>query len=141
MVASPTPSVGDNVADYLAANGIGKRVSKGGDIYVDAPPKERSSFVLITNTGGAEPEQYFPVDHPTVQVAVYAEAAQHKAAWQRILDCFHLLNRKQNITIGEMDAMYAKALQTPQSLGLDPEKKRWVFTFNVAFKQRGSDGE
>lgn len=141
MATDPTPSVGDNVADYLATQGIGKRVSKGGDIYVDKPPMDRSSFVLITNTGGAEPEQSYPLDHPTVQVAVYAEAHDHREGWQRILDCFHLLNRKQNIMIGEMDALFSKALQTPQSLGLDPEKKRWVFTFNVMFKQRGTDGQ
>lgn len=132
------PSMADDVGTYLAANGLGK---KGSTIFVNNPPVNKNDFILITDTGGSPPEQEYPLDHPTVQVAVYGEAKNHAKAWQKIMDAFHLLNRKINTTIGTRDALYARAISTPQVIGLDPEKKRWIMTFNVQFKIRGTDGE
>ena len=133
-----TKSMADDVATYLAANNLGR---KGTTIYVNHAPVNKNNFILITDTGGAAPEQYYPLDHPSVQVAVYGEAHKHAATWTLIMSAFHLLNRKHNITIGSRDALYAHAVATPQNIGLDPDKKRWVMTFNVMFKIRGTDGQ
>lgn len=132
----PTPA--DDVATYLAANELGR---KGRSIFVNNLPAERNNVFLITDISGSKPEQYYPIDHPAVQVAYYAAAKDHGAGMQNAWDAYHLLNRKQNITIGSRDAMYVQALQTPYSLGLDQEKNRWVFVFNIQFKIRGSDNE
>lgn len=128
----------DDCATYLVANGIGRI---GRDIYVNNPPVNKNDFVLITDTPGSAPEQYYPLDHPGVQVAVFGAANKHAATWERIMQIFHLLNRKQNIMIGTRDALYARATQSPYPLGLDAAKKRWQFVFNVMFKIRGTDGE
>lgn len=138
MPPSYDPSMADDVAAYLASNSLGRR---GFDIFTNQLPTKRINSFLITDTGGAPPEQYYPLDHPSVQVAFYAGAKDHAKGWQKIWDAYHLLNRKQNLTIGSRDAMFARAVATPQSLGLDEENKRWLFTFNVSFKIRGADGE
>ena len=132
------PSMADDVCTYLAANSLG---SIGVDIFSNHAPVNKNDFILVTDTGGSPPEQYYAIDHPTVQVAVYGMAGSHAATWQKVLDCFHLLNRKQNITIGTRDAMYARAVASPQVIGLDPEKSRWLMVINIQFKIRGVDGE
>ena len=135
-MTNPAKSMADDVKTYLVTSGIAS-----GLIYVNNPSKNKNNFILITDTGGAAPEQYYPLDHPTVQVAVYGEANKHAATWELIMQIFHLLNRKQNIMIGSRDALYVRAIQSPYPIGLDAEKKRWLFVFNVAFKIRGTDGE
>jgi len=135
------PSMADDVAEYLSDNGMG---NVGRDIFVNNPPVNKNSFFLITDTGGAAPEQYYALDHPSVQVAYYGASGgsnAHAKAVQQIWDAYHLLNRKQNIDIGSRDAMYSRAVATPQNIGLDPEKKRWLWVFNVMFKIRGVDGQ
>ncbi len=137
-MTTSTKSMGDDVATYLAANGIGR---KGSVIYVNNPPVNKNNFVLITDTGGAQPEQYYPLNHPSVQIAVYGEANKHAETWEKIMAIFILLNRKTNITIGSRDAMYSRAVASPQVVGLDPDKKRWVMTVNFLFKIREADGQ
>lgn len=127
----------DDVATYLVANSLGRRSL---NIFVNHPPANKNNFILITDTGGAAPEQYYPLDHPSVQVAVYGEENKHNATQELAMSAFHLLNRKTNITIGTRDAMYVRAVASPQVIGLDPDKKRWLITFNVMFKIRGVDG-
>ncbi len=106
---------------------------------MNVPPKMKSNFVLISDTGGAQSEQYYPLHHPSVQVAVYGD--NHAVTYARAMRLYLLLNRKQNIAIGTRDAMYSRPVAHPQVIGLDPEKKRWLITFNVMFKIRGTDGE
>lgn len=137
-MTNPAKSMADDVATYLAANSIG-RIGK--TIFVNNAPVNKNDFVLVTDTGGAAPEQYYPLDHPSVQIAVYGSASKHAETWELINDAFRLLNRKQNIAIGSRDALYARAIQSPYPIGLDADKKRWLFVFNVAFKIRGTDGE
>lgn len=132
------PSMADDVAAYLATNSLGRR---GRTIFTNYMPSERVDVFLITDTGGAKPEQYYAIDHPSVQVAYYAPAKDHGKGMQMIWDAYHLLNRKQNVSIGSRDAMFVQAVATPACIGLDEEKKRWLFTFNVMFKIRGSDSE
>lgn len=127
----------DDVAAYLAAQGLG---TVGKNIFSNNFPDTTIDAFLITDTGGSAPEQYYPLDHPTVQVAYYGRAASHNASFDKIMQAYHLLNRKQNITIGTKDAMFAAAIATPQVVGLDHERKRWLMTFNVQFKIRGVDG-
>lgn len=132
---STTPA--DNVGSYLATNNLGR---VGRTIFVNNLPEGRVNVFLISDAPGAKPEQYYPLDHPGVQVAFYAAAHDHAAGWQKIMDAYHLLNRKQNLMIGTMDAMYTQAVASPQSLGLDPKQNRWLFVVNVMFKIRGTDG-
>lgn len=133
-----TPSMADDVATYLEENSLG---TVGTDIFVNNAPEQKSDFFLITDTGGSKPEQNYPIDHPSVQIARYGRAADHNKTYQKILDAYYLLNRKQNIDIGQSDAMFVQAVAKPQCIGLDPDKKRWLFTFNAIFKIRGSDSE
>lgn len=133
---NPAKSVGDDTKAYFVANGIASNI-----IYVNNAPVNKNNFILITDTGGAPPEQYYPLDHPSVQIAVYGEANKHAATWTLIMQLYHLLNRKQNFTLGSRDAMYARAVASPQVVGLDQEKNRWLMTFNVMYKIRGEDGE
>lgn len=128
--------MGDDVATYLAANSIG---TKGATIFVGNPPANKNDFVLITDTGGSKPDQDYPVNHPSVQVAVYGSANSYTASFALITSIFHLLNRKQNLTIGSKDVMFVQAISSPQVIGLDPEKNRWLMTCNFTFKLR--DGE
>ncbi len=131
------PSMADDVVSYIITAG---KATRRKDIFANHPPVNKNNFILVTDTGGSAPEQYYAIDHPTVQVAVYGEANKHAETWTLTMDLFHLLNRKQNLPIGTRDAMYVRAIQSPQVIGLDPEKKRWVMTFNVQFKIRGVDG-
>lgn len=131
----PAKSMGDDVKAYFVTNGIPRA-----DIFVNNAPKNKNNFILITDTPGAAPEQYYPLDHPSVQIACYGEAAKHAATWTLINTLFDLLNRKQNIMIGSREAMYSRATQSPYPVGLDPEKNRWLMVFNVQFKIRGVDG-
>lgn len=137
-MVSTYKSMADDVADYFATNSLGRR---GTTIYVNKAPENKNNFILITDTGGAAPEQYYPLDHPSVQVAVYGEENKHAATMELAMSAFHLLNRKQNFMIGTRDALYARAVASPQVIGLDPAKKRWLITFNVMFKIRGVDGQ
>lgn len=132
------PSMADDTATYLVANDLGV---KGRTLFVNNLPADKVDVFLVTDTGGSKPEQYYAIDHPSVQVAYYAAAKNHGKGMQKIWDAYRLLNRKQNIAIGGRDAMYVQAVAPPQSLGLDTEKNRWVFVFNVTFKIRAGDGQ
>lgn len=125
--------MGDDVATYLAANSIG---TKGRTIFVGNPPKNRNDFILITDTGGSKPEQDYPVNHPSVQVAVYGAANSYTASLALLTSIFVLLNRKQNLTIGSKDVMFVQAVTSPQVVGLDPDNNRWLMTCNFTFKIR-----
>ncbi len=137
-MASPAPSTADNVTAYLIEQEI---ATLHKDIYTGNPSENSINFFLVTDTSGSKPEQYYPIDYPSVQVAFYAQAKDYSRGMERITQAFHALNRKQNISIGEMDAMYAQAVQKPYCLGLDKAMKRWVFVFNVNLMIRGVDGQ
>jgi hypothetical protein len=129
--------MGDDVATYLAANGIG---TKGATIFVGNPPAQKNDFVLITDTGGAKPDQDYAINHPSVQVAVYGSANSYTASFALLQSIFVLLNRKQNLTIGTKNVMFVQAISSPQVIGLDPEKNRWLMTCNFTFKIRSAEG-
>lgn len=128
--------MGDDVATYLAANGIG---TKGRTIFVGYAPEKKNDFVLITDTGGSKPVQDYPVNNPSVQVAVYGEANKYTASLALLQSIFVLLNRKQNLTIGSKDVMFVQAVSSPQVIGLDPEKNRWLMTCNFTFRTRNAE--
>lgn len=129
--------MGDDVATYLAANSIG---TKGSTIFVGNAPAHRNDFVLITDTGGSKPEQEYAINHPSVQIAVYGNASSYTASFALLQSIFVLLNRKQNLTIGTKDVMFVQAITSPQVIGLDPEKNRWLMTCNFTFKIRNAEG-
>lgn len=129
--------MGDDVATYLAANAIG---TKGSTIFVGNAPANKNDFVLITDTGGSKPEQDYPVNHPSVQVAVYGSANSYTASLALLQSIFVLLNRKQNLTIGSKDVMFVQAVTSPQVVGLDPDNNRWLMTCNFTFKTRNAEG-
>lgn len=131
-------SMADDVKTYFADNDVAVPRQT---LFADAFPDAKNDIVVVFNTGGLPPEQYYPIDHPTVQVAVYASAKNHAWGWDKIMECYRLLNRKQNITIGDSDVMFVRAMQQPSSMGFDKEKGRWLFVFNAQFKLRKAEGE
>ncbi len=137
-MVSTESSTADNVGAYFEENDLG---TVGKDIFVNHAPENRIDFFLITDTTGLNPTQDYPIDHPAVQVAYYGRAASHAESYTKIMYAYKLLNRKQNITVGVKDMMYCQAMARPQNIGLDKEKNRWLWTFNVVFKERITDEE
>jgi len=122
----------EDVALYLAENTdliIGKTLFKGNmpDTPVDC--------VALFDTGGAAPYQEIPVDNPTIQILCRGTSANYIKASERAAEIFSLLNRKFAITIGSKDAMFARAVNSPQCLGLD-DKNAWLFSTNFLFRIR-----
>jgi len=128
----------DSVAAYLITQGLGHRHL---DMFVGNAPEHNLDFFLISDTTGLKPTQDYPVNYPAIQVAYYAQASHYQKAFDKINSAFILLNRKQNIDIGDYDCMFIQAVASPQCVGLDRDTKRWLFTFNVIFMVRGTDGQ
>lgn len=141
--------IGDDLAIYYEQNV--DELKRAVNMFVgNLPKKAPIRSVLITDTGGAEPEQHYNISHPTAQVLVTGSAGKsqgigakkmgYKATMDLALKLYDLVRSKRNLTIGNADAMIAAALQSPQMLPLD-ERRMWQAVFNVRFKIRGTEGE
>jgi len=122
----------EDVAKYLADNTdliVGKTLFKGN------MPEAPIDCVALFDTGGAPPYQELAVDNPTVQILCRGSRANYLKTSERAAEIFSLLNRKFAITIGTKDAMFARAVASPQSLGLN-DKDEWLFSTNFLFRIR-----
>jgi len=141
----------EQLANFLETNGVG---TIGKDIFKAHAPDSKVNCILITDTGGEQADQNVPLDNPTVQIMIRADISSggYKKAMDKAKEIYALLDKKQNITIGNLHALYSRALQRPFSLGLVVEKIRsgrkgrgeeyserkvWKVTTNYIFHIRG----
>lgn len=122
----------NEVAKYLAENDVG---DVGVDIFVGNMPEKRANCIGIFDSPSERPEQYYTVDKPGIQVLVRRKASQYNDAVELATTIYNLLNRRQNLTMGDADVMFCAAIARPYSLGLD-ETNRWMITCNYQLRIR-----
>ena len=127
----------DDIAEHLEDAGVG---TFGHDITAGNMPEGKNKCVTVFDTGGAPPEQEYPVDHASFSIMVRDVSSAYNAAKQRAQDIYQLLNRRRNLLINTKDVMFVAANAPPQSIGPD-EKGRHRFTLNITAKIRRSDEE
>ncbi|MBU1110783.1 minor capsid protein [Patescibacteria group bacterium] len=57
----------DNIADYLASNGVGTVAT---NIFVGTLPDSPDTCIAVLDTGGSQPDQYIPTKEPTFQILI-----------------------------------------------------------------------
>lgn len=126
----------DDIANYLEAN---TNLKKGKDLFLGNAPTSPGDCVVLYDTGGQNPYQEVPVDRPSIQVLCRSKS--DKGGRLRVKnqsqEIFDLLNRKLELTIGTKDVMFARAVSSPQCLGVN-DQGRWEYVTNFIFQIRNS---
>lgn len=120
----------DDVATYLAANGIG---SVATSIFKSYKPDNPDAQVVVLDTGGPAPDPYIPTKNPTFQV--YVRGTSFMAARAKIDAVVALLHRAANFTSGSTYFYFILALQEPGHIGVD-DFGRDEFSVNFQCKVR-----
>jgi len=130
----------EQVAQFLENEGIGV---VGKTIFKASAPN-RVNCIVLSDSGGLQSNQNVPIDNPTIQIMIRADISNggYKKAMDTAKSIYALLDKKQNITIGTVHALYSRAIQRPYSLGLstDDEIKKvvWKVVNNYLFHIRGT---
>lgn len=116
----------DDIAEYLAAQGIG---TVGTDIFVDHLPDLPDSCVAVMQTGGQQPSIYLPTKRPTFQVIV--RNATHPGGEDRLASVRGLLHNLYNTPLnsGQTYAYYVQASSEGGFIGKDAAG-RYEFSAN-----------
>jgi hypothetical protein len=123
----------ENIATYLAANGIG---TKATDIFIGTMPDTLDNCVMIDQTGGVQADRYLPVLKPTVQISV--RNTSFLSGLDKISAIYNLLHQKgDNLVLesGGVDVMRIDAMGEPGHLGQD-DSSRHLFSCNFVVRLR-----
>lgn len=122
----------DEVANYLAANGIG---TVGTNLFEGLLPASPDSAVAIIETAGSKPDEYLPTYSPSFQVLVRSTAYD---LGRTVCDNIRtLLHNKYNVTLVNNGNYYfwIRLITEGGHLGQD-QTGRDLFSMNFEVKRR-----
>lgn len=116
--------IADDVSTYLAQELYYK---KGVNLFVNNFDIKKTEYVLITDTGSVNIENYVNLDEFTIQIMVVSK--DHATAKAKSIAIYNLLNRKQGLMMGTKCMEYVKAIQSPYSLGYEDHTFKMVTNY------------
>lgn len=122
----------DEIADYLAAQGLG---TVGVDLFVGHLPTAPDTALAVFATGGL-PAGSYPLDAPTVQVRSRAENIL--AAYTRLAEVYDALHGLHHITLpGGTWVLNCLGVQSaPTGLGQDDAgRDEFVINFSLTVRR------
>jgi hypothetical protein len=125
----------DDVADYLASNGVGTVAT---DIFVGFLPEEPNNCVAVLDTGGSTPDAYIPTKSATFQVLVRSE--NYDVGKTKLNTIRELLHRKTNSNLGTGSnyLFYILAMSEGGHIG---REENGLDTFSINFQTLSYDNE
>lgn len=124
-------SAGDEITQYLAANGIG---TLGQDLYLGLV-QDKATVITVVETGGPAPyHDYGPgeiIDHPTVQVLV--RNPNYTSGRAKVDEIRDLLDGVANATVSGGRYLSIAAMNDPVYLGKTPTSQGETHEFSVNF--------
>lgn len=117
----------DDIADYLAAQGIGTVAS---DIFISGMPDSPDNCVSVIQSAGRPPHSVGDMEHPNCQIKV--RNTDHDTGEAKMASIYNQLHRKTHTTINTRMYYYIGAQGSFAYEGKDEANRHmWVCNFII----------